>query len=111
MKRWKELVVIAAAAAALGVGSVAAQAAPSSVDRREARQRARIERGVRSGQLNRLEARRLRRGAMRTHRMENRFGRDGRYSARERMRMHRALDRESARIWRLKHNARMRHLM
>ena len=47
MKRWKDLVVIAAAAAALAVGSVSAQAAVSGVDRREARQRARIERGIR----------------------------------------------------------------
>lgn len=111
MKRWNELVVIAAAAAALAVGSVSAQAATSAVERREAQQWERFREGVRSGRLNRAEARRILRGQRHMQRMESRFGRDGFYGARERMRMHRALDRESARIWRLKHNGRYRQVM
>jgi hypothetical protein len=108
MKRWNQLVLIAAATVALGFGAVSAQAGTPDENRREALQRARIEQGVRSGRLTRGEAMRLRRGERRISRMDNRFGRDGFYGPRERMRMHRALGRESARIWRLKHNRRDR---
>ncbi|HKA24673.1 MAG TPA: hypothetical protein VKF80_06815 [Candidatus Eisenbacteria bacterium] len=108
MKRIHQLVLIGAASAVLGLGAVSAQAGTPDMNRREAWQRARIEQGVHSGRLTRGEARRLRRGERRIHRMDNRFGRDGFYGPRERMRMHRALDRENARIWRLKHNRRDR---
>lgn len=108
MKRWNQLVLVAAAAAVLGLGAVSADAATQNQNRREAWQRARIEQGVRSGRLTRGEAFRLRRGERHIHRMDRRFGRDGVYGQRERMRMHGALDRESARIWRLKHNRRDR---
>jgi hypothetical protein len=104
MKRWNQLVLVAAAAAALALGAVSAQAGTPEMNRREALQRARIERGVQSGRLTRGEAKRLRRGERRLSRMDRRFGRDGKYGPRERTRMHRALGRENARIWRLKHN-------
>jgi opacity protein-like surface antigen len=108
MKRWNQLVLVAAAAAALGLGAVSADAATPNMKRREAGQRARIEQGVHSGRLTRGEAFRLRQGERHLNRMDNRFGRDGTYGPRERMRMHGALDRQSARIWRLKHNRRER---
>jgi len=108
MKRWNQLVLVGAACAALGLGAVSAQAATREMNRREAWQRQRIEQGVHSGRLTRGEAMRLRRGESRIHRMDRRFGRDGVYGSRERMRMHGALDRESMRIWRLKHNRRDR---
>lgn len=108
MKRWNQLVLVAAACAVLGLGAVSADAATPSMNRREAWQRARIEQGVRSGRLTRGEAFRLRRGERHINRMDQRYGRDGMYGPGERMRMHRALDRESARIWRLKHNRRDR---
>ena len=108
MKRWNQLVLVAAAAAVFGLGAVSAQAGTPNENRREAWQRARIEQGVHSGRLTRGEAFRLRRGERHIHRMDRRFGRDGTYGSRERMRMHGALDRESARIWRLKHNRKNR---
>ena len=108
MKRWNQLVLIAASVAALGFGAVAAQAGTPEENRREALQRARIEQGVKSGRLTRSEAKRLRKGERHISRMDKRFGRDGSYGPREKMRMHRALGRESARIWRLKHNRRDR---
>lgn len=108
MKRWNQLVLVGAACAALGLGAVSAEAQTPNMKRREVLQRERIEQGVKSGHLTRREAMRLRRGEFRIHRMDRRFGRDGFYSRREHMRMHRALDRESMRIWRLKHNRRDR---
>jgi len=108
MKRWNQLVLIAASVAALGFGAVAAQAGTPEENRREALQRARIEQGVKSGRLTRSEAKRLRKGERHISRMDKRFGRDGSYGPREKMRMHRALGRESARIWRLKHNRKNR---
>jgi hypothetical protein len=78
------------------------------VDRRESFQRHRIRDGVRCGDLTRRETRRLVRGQARIHRMERRFERDGRFTWRERQRMDRLQDRESRRIYRLKHNRNQR---
>ena len=108
MKRWNQLVLIAVAALTLAAGTASANSSTPGVDRREAMQRWRIAHGMRSGELRRGETRRLVRGERRIHRMEFRAKRDGVVTGRERMRMHRALDRESARIWRLKHNRRHR---
>ena len=108
MKRWNQLVLIAVAVTALAAGTAAANSSTPRANRREAMQRHRIAQGVRSGELRRGETRRLMRGERRIHRMEFRAKRDGYVSGRERMRMHRALDRQSARIWRLKHNGRHR---
>ena len=74
--------------------------------RREARQHARIVQGRRNGQLTRPEAMRLRAGQRRIRRAERRADRDGFMSRAERRRIERMQDRQSARIYRLKHNAR-----
>ena len=108
MKRWNQLVLVAAAITALAAGSASAQTATPRVDRREAMQRARIRQGIQSGQLSRGEARSLLHGERRIHRMEWRAKRDGHGSPRERLRLNRALNHQSARIWRLKHNGRRR---
>ena len=108
MKRIHQLALIGVAAAALGLGTGSAQAATPETHRREAMQRARIEQGVQSGRLTRGEAWRLRRGERGIHRMDRRFSRDGHFTRRERFRMNRAQDRESMRIWRMKHNRRNR---
>jgi hypothetical protein len=76
------------------------------IERREWRQHQRIQRGIASGQLTRGETIRLRQGQRHIRHMELRARADGRVGPRERVRMHRALDRQSARIWRLKHNGR-----
>lgn len=84
----------------------AAQCPYGRVPRREARQCLRIERGLRCDQLGRREARRLVVGQRHIRRMELRARADGRFTARERLRIHRALDRQDCRIYRLRHNGR-----
>jgi hypothetical protein len=88
--------------------ATAAFAGTPRIDRREARQHARIGQGVHSGRLTRGEAFRLRAGQRRVHRMERRAKADGRVSLRERAHMTRAQNRQSRAIWRLKHNGRTR---
>ena len=85
-------------------GAANASMATPRIERREAWQERRIANGIRSGALTRREAWRLERGAARIDRIEWRAQRDGRVTACERVRMHRALNHESRRIWRLKHN-------
>ncbi len=77
-----------------------------AVDRRQARQHARIRHGWRSGALSRKELSRLRRDQRRIGRLERRFGADGHYSRPERHVLKRALKHSSKRIWRMKHNYR-----
>jgi hypothetical protein len=85
----------------------AAQCPASRPQRREARQCLRIERGLRCDQLGRREARRLYVGQRHVRRMELRARADGRVTRGERLRIHRALGRQDARIWRLRHNGRV----
>jgi hypothetical protein len=86
----------------------AAIAGTPRIDRREARQHARIAAGRHSGALTRPESMRLRAGQRHVHRMERRAGRDGVVTRGERQRIERAQDRESRSIYRLKHNRRHR---
>lgn len=103
MKRIQAMVL--AMVLAVSIASVAsANDQTPRVDRREARQQYRIGQGVGSGQLTRGEARRLERGERHIRRMERWAKADGRVTPRERMRLHRALNHESRRIYRLKHN-------
>jgi hypothetical protein len=74
------------------------------IDRREARQHARIQEGVRSGELTRGEAMRLRAGQRHVNRMEWRAKSDGRVTFRERARINRVENRQSRHIYRFKHN-------
>lgn len=76
------------------------------VDRREARQQARIGQGVCSGRLTPGETIRLERGQRRVQRAERWAKADGRVTVRERARLERMQDRQSRRIHRLKHNVR-----
>jgi len=90
---------------AMSLASVAnAGIATPGVERPEWRQDRRIEQGIRSGELTRREAWRLGRGEARIERAEWRAKADGRVTACERAHLHRALNRESRRIYRLKHN-------
>lgn len=76
------------------------------VDHRRVVQRARIRQGVRSGQLTPREARRLRMGERHIRRMERRTKADGHVTRGERWHLNHAQNRESRRIYRLKHNRR-----
>ena len=99
------MMIVLAAALTLSIAGVAsARPCNGRVDRRVARQELRIRQGARAGQLTRGELRRLQAHQRHIRRMELRARADGRVGPRERVRLHRALDRQSARIWRLKHN-------
>jgi hypothetical protein len=105
MKRLTILILATALAVSLA-GIAAADTATPRVHRRIVRQEMRIHRGVRSGQLTRREAWRAQRGERHIRREAWRAKADGRVTPRERARLNRSLDRQSARIWRLKHNRR-----
>ncbi len=90
--------------AALTATMASAQTATLRIDRREARQDARIHQGVCGGELTRGEAARLRAGQRHVGRMESRAKADGVVTPRERARIGRAQNIESRRIHRLEHN-------
>lgn len=73
-------------------------------DNRQGRQRARIHQGVKSGELTKGEAHRLRKQQRHINRMENRAEADGNVTAVEKMRIEKAQDRASKNIYRKKHN-------
>lgn len=100
------ILMLALAAAMLTATIASAHPVTPRVDRREARQGARIHQGVRHGQLTRAEARALRAGQLRVRRMERRAKRDGRVTLRERARLQRMLDRQHRRIFRFRHDSR-----
>jgi hypothetical protein len=105
MKRITLIIMVAAIAVSFA-GVASAQPGTQRLDRREWRQHERIRQGVYAGQLTPREARHLRMGQRHIRRMEQRFRADGRIGPRERVRLHCALDRQSARIYRFKHNGR-----
>ena len=100
------MIIMAVALTVSIAGVAAAQTCPRQSGRRAARQELRIRQGVGAGQLTRRETHRLRHGQRHLRRMELHARADGRVGPRERVRLHRALERQSARIWRLRHNGR-----
>jgi hypothetical protein len=104
----KKIAVILLAGVLTSLLASAAVAGTPRIDRREARQHARIAAGRHSGALTRSELARLRAGQRHVHRMERRAGRDGLMTRGECRRIERAQDRQSRAIYRLKHNGRQR---
>lgn len=88
--------------------ATALPAAAQVVDQREHRQDARIDAGVRQGQLNPREAYRVDRREMAIHRQEHRMRarHDGRLTQHDRHVLNHRLNRESRQIERLRHNGR-----
>lgn len=82
----------------------ASAAMAASIDQRVGVAQARIERGIRSGDLNRQEAHRLREELNRVRDDEARARADGRLDRRERERLNRELVRLERHISQLKHN-------
>ena len=107
MKRTLMIVLLAAAMASFASAALAQTATPR-IDRREARQHARIHEGVVSGEVTRGEAVRLREGQRHVRRMEHRAKSDGLVTPGERARITHAQNRQSRAIHRAKHNARVR---
>ncbi len=73
-------------------------------DQRQVNQERRIEQGVESGSLTQREAARLERGQDRLQNMENKAKADGVVSRQERVRLQRAENKQSQRIYREKHD-------
>ena len=100
-----------AASAALAIVPAAAQAAPwMSINQRQANLEQRIDQGVRSGQLTRQEAYRLR-GEMRDlNRLEAHYRRTGGHlDGRERADLDRRFDRLSQQVFNQKHDDQRRY--
>ena len=74
------------------------------IERRIDRQQMRINQGIRSGELTRFEAKKLRKQNRRIIRLKRDYMRDGRLNHRERHALMERLDRASKRIYRMKHN-------
>ena len=74
------------------------------IDKRQANQDRRIQKGIESGQLTDREARRLNRRMNKLDRIENRAKADGVVTKRERKRMHKAMNRNSKAIAKQKHD-------
>jgi len=95
---------LVAACAAIVAIPVFAQSTPV-IDKREARQEARIDQGVASGQLTPRETVRLEKGQQRVDNMEAKAKADGVVTPRERTKIRHAQNVESRRIYRQKHDA------
>ncbi len=93
-----------ALAAVLMAITVPALSDTPGLNAREHNQRERIAQGVRSGELTRIETRRLVRGEVQLHRHERRAKSDGVVTGAERIRLDRHADRMSGRIYRQKHD-------
>lgn len=102
------LITMAVALTMLTVAVASAHSSTPRVDQRQTNQRARIHQGVRSGELTRGEAARLRAGQRHVNRVERRAKADGVVTGRERARLNHAQNVQSRHIARLKHNARSR---
>lgn len=85
------------------IGCTPAFAAGGNINKRQARQQARIYQGIASGSLTRHEAARLERQEARIDAREARDRRNG-LSPRERAQLERDLNRESRQIYRQKHD-------
>lgn len=96
------------ATAIVAASAIAVPAAAQTVNQREHRQEQRIRQGERSGRLTPAETRRLQMLEARLHRTEARlrWRSGGRLTAGERARLRQMERRDSAEIYRLKHNRR-----
>ncbi len=78
------------------------------VDQRQQNQDRRIDQGVNSGQLTGAEERRLEKGQDRVENLEDQAKSDGVVTPAEKRRLERAQDRQNRKIYRAKHNNRVR---
>jgi uncharacterized membrane protein YhiD involved in acid resistance len=98
---------LTAAVVALGAVTLVHAVTPTArVDNHQARQAARIDQGVASGELTRREEHRLEHQQQHIANVETRVESDGKVTAKEAVRMEHAQDRASRNIYRKKHNRR-----
>jgi len=96
--------VTVAVFAALALPAFAQTTSTPRVDQRQDKQQQRIDRGVKSGQLNQKEAARLEKGQARVQKMEDKATADGKVTAKERRRIEAAQDKQSRKIARERHD-------
>src|SRR4029453_13783172 len=72
------------------------------IDKRQANQAARIDKGQQSGALNQKEAARLEKGQAKIQKMESKAAADGKITKKERAKIEQAQDQQSAKIYREK---------
>ena len=101
---------VSAAIVALSLTPIAAFAQTNTpgIDQRQQNQEQRIDRGVSSGALTKPETRRLEQGQNRVNRMENKARADGTVTRRERAKVHATQNKQSARIYKQKHDGQRR---
>lgn len=75
---------------------------------RQANQKARIVQGAKSGELTKKETARMVRGQAQLQRMENRAKADGVVTKKEKAKLHHKANKESAKIYRNKHDGQKR---
>ncbi|GAB3254310.1 hypothetical protein [Chitinimonas naiadis] len=100
----KRMSVMLTALAAVTVLPALADVATPGLDARQARQEQRIENGQANGSLTDKEAARLERKGDRVDRRETRMEADGKLTARERAKLNGAMNAQSGRIYRQKHD-------
>jgi hypothetical protein len=88
-----------------GTTLAAAESRTTVVDKRQATQQRRIDKGVASGQITPQEAARLQKGQAHVQRLEDKAKSDGTVTPRERRRLQHAQDAQSRRIHRQRHDA------
>jgi len=88
--------------------STQSMAGTPGIDKRERNQKARIVQGVKSGELTKGETKRLVKGQAQLHRMEARAKADGVVTKKERARLHHKANKESAKIFKNKHDKQKR---
>ena len=108
MKKIVSLILTTVFALGLSIATFAQSTNTPRVDRRERNQHRRIRQGVRSGELNKREARRLRHQERVTHAEEAAAKADGKVTKRERRRLNRRENRTSRHIYRQKHDRQKR---
>jgi len=101
MIKIKLLAALCGAALAL---PVLAQPQTPGVDKRQANQDARIQKGVQSGQLTPREAAKLEKGQAKVEAKEAKAKADGKVTAAERKDLHKAQNKQSRKIARQKHD-------
>ena len=105
----KALIIALGLACVIGSATTVAGTRDPGVNARQQHQNHRIKQGVKSGSLTGKEAYRLEREQVRLRRQERRFKSDGVMTKRERLVMHRDLNRSSKHIYHQKHDGQRRN--
>ena len=95
--------ILAAALAAIAL-PIAAQTHTPLVDQRQVSQEARIQQGVRSGELTPKETAKLEKGQAKVRAMEDKAKADGKVTPKERKKLAKAQDKQSKKIYKEKHD-------